>query len=306
MAYNGVMAKSRGNTQTGLLSDPKDKKIEQLNKKVERLETQKANYRAKYLKTKARLEELSLKYKKLERKKKDDGVVKEVSVHKVIRQFPELNARLRKFCQEWGKGEENPGLPTRNWRNTCNAILALLEPDLNGVKPKYSEKDVIRFLEVLTKVGRRRYMAHPRLATYYELKDSHTLFKHYDAIRAIVLEWVNPTAAKAERSGGKMKYATLNGVQIEPKVQTMVCSWEELMNQKRGVSHPNDASEITQFKGDDLIRERERRTIAKVGGKPNRFVIEEIIQFQAQKNKQEEKDEFTDIINQTEIKEIRY
>lgn len=306
MAYNGVMAKSRGNTQTGLLSDPKDKKIEQLNKKVERLETQKANYRAKYLKTKARLEELSLKYKKLERKKKDDGVVKEVSVHKVIRQFPELNARLRKFCQEWGKGEENPGLPTRNWRNTCNAILALLEPDLNGVKPKYSEKDVIRFLEVLTKVGRRRYMAHPRLATYYELKDSHTLFKHYDAIRAIVLEWVNPTAAKAERSGGKMKYATLNGVQIEPKVQTMVCSWEDLMNQKRGVSHPNDASEITQFKGDDLIRERERRTIAKVGGKPNRFVIEEIIQFQAQKNKQEEKDEFTDIINQTEIKEIRY
>lgn len=306
MAYNGVMAKSRGNTQTGLLSDPKDKKIEQLNKKVERLETQKANYRVKYLKTKTRLEELSLKYKKLERKKKDDGVVKEVSVHKVIRQFPELNARLRKFCQEWGKGEENPGLPTRNWRNTCNAILALLEPDLNGVKPKYSEKDVIRFLEVLTKVGRRRYMAHPRLATYYELKDSHTLFKHYDAIRAIVLEWVNPTAAKAERSGGKMKYATLNGVQIEPKVQTMVCSWEDLMNQKRGVSHPNDASEITQFKGDDLIRERERRTIAKVGGKPNRFVIEEIIQFQAQKNKQEEKDEFTDIINQTEIKEIRY
>lgn len=300
------MAKSRGNTQTSMLSDPKDKKIEQLNKRVERLETQKANYRAKYLKTKAKLEELSLKYKTLERKKKTDGVVKEVSVRKVIRQFPELNDRLRRFCQEWGKGEENPGLPTRNWRNTCNAVLTLLEPDLNGVQPKYTEKDICRFLEVLTKIGRKRYMQHPRLSTYYELKDSLVLFKHYDAIRAIVLEWLNPTAAKAEKQGGKMRYATLNGVQIEPKVQTMVCSWEDFLNQQRGISHPNDASDISMFKGDDLIRERERRTIAKVGGKPNRAVVEEIIQFQAQEEKQEDKDEFTDIINQTEIKEVRY
>lgn len=306
MAHNEVMAKSRGNTQASMLSDPKERKIAQLKNRVERLEIQKANYRARYLKVKADKEELMLKYKALERKKKDDGVVKEVSVHKVIRQFPELNARLRKFCQDWGKGEEKPGLPTKNWRNTCNAILALLEPDLNGVQPKYTEKDIIRFLEVLTKLKRKRYMSHPRLATYYELKDSLVLFKHYDAIRAIVLEWVNPTAAKAEKQGGKIKYATLNGVQIEPKVQTMVCSWEDFLKQQRGVPHPNDASDISLFKGDDLIRERERRTIAKVGGKPNRFVVEEIIQFQAQKNKQEEKDEFTDIINQTEIKEVRY
>lgn len=300
-----VMAKSRGNTQTVDLSDPKDRKIEQLKKKVERLETQKANYRAKYLKAKTAKEELMLKYKALERKKQVTGSAVVPPVRKVCSQFPELNSKLREFCKEWE-------VPTRNWRNTCNAILTLLEPDVNGVPPKYSEKDVVRFLTVLMKLdktpkeARRRYLQHPALATYYPLRDSYDLFKHYDKIRAILLEWLNPSAAEVEKVGGKLRYATLNGVQIEPKVQTMVCSWEDFLQQRRGVSHPNDSSDISLFKGDDLIRERERRAIAKMGGTPNRSVVEEIIQYQAKKVAKPAKDEYEDIINQTEIKEVRY
>lgn len=299
------MAKSRGNTQTVDLSDPKDRKIAQLKSRVERLEIQKANYRAKYLKAKSDKEELMLKYKALERKKQTAGTVAIPPVRKVCSQFPELNSKLREFCKEWE-------VPTRNWRNTCNAILTLLEPDVNGVAPKYSEKDVVRFLTVLTKLdktpamARRRYLQHPSLATYYPIRDSYDLFKHYDKIRAIVLEWLNPSAAEVEKVGGKLRYATLNGVQIEPKIQTMVCSWEDFLQQRRGVPHPNDSSDISLFKGDDLIRERERRAIAKVGGTPNRTVVEEIIQYQAKKSKKPNTDEYEDIINQTEIKEVRY
>lgn len=303
------MAKSRGNTQTSLLSDPKDKKIEQLKKRIEVLEKQKANYKARYEKAKSEREEWQLKYKKLEKKKKVEGVVQDTSVKKLIVQFPALNQKLREFCKVWGPIDPSTnkptGLVTRNNRNTCNLILALLEPDVNGVRPKYTEQDIIRFLEVLTKVGYNRYMHHPSLGTYYKLNDSVTLFKHYDAIRSIILEWLNPTASSAEEVGGRMKYATLNGKTIEPKVQTIVCSWEDYLNQQRGVVHPNDSLEISKFKGDDLIRERERRSIAKVGGKPDRKIVEDIMKFQSSQSS-EPKDEFEDIINKTEIKEIRY
>lgn len=248
------------------------KKIEQLEKKVARLEVQKSNLKQRVDKLKTQIVKKDLAYKKLEEKLKQDGKIKEPPVKYFHRNYPQLAQEFGSLCREWK-------LKTMNTRNTVLAILRIIEPDDNGVV-EYTEKDVINYITLLKKLGRTKYMQNPTLAEYYEPYDSLILFKHYKMIRRNLLQWINPKRAKAEQLGFKTGDTTLNGIKLTPAKKTAVCSWEDLRNQKRGVAHVNDTVNIEEFKGDDLVRERERRQL-KLGSAYDEKAVMERMKYQA-------------------------
>lgn len=248
------------------------KKIEQLEKRIARLETQKSNLKQRIEKMKTQIAKKDLAYKKLEEKLKQDGKIKEPPVKHFHRNYPRLAQEFGTLCREWH-------LKTMNTRNTVMAILRIIEPDDNGVV-EYTEQDVINYISLLRRLGRAKYMQNPTLAEYYEPYDSLILFKHYKMIRRNLLQWINPKRAKAEQLGFVTGDVTLNGIKLEPIKKTAVCSWNDLRQQKRGVAHVNDTVNIEEFKGDDLVRELERRRL-KTGSIYDESAVKERIKYQA-------------------------
>lgn len=247
-------------------------KIAKLEVKVARLTKQKENLKQRCDKLKDSNSKKDLTIKKLRQQLIEEGKVKEPPVKRLYRQYPELAEAIAFLCRDWH-------LKTLNTRNTTLAILRLLEPDDNGIV-EYTEKDLLNYVHLLRKLGRVKYMQNPTLAEYYEPYDSLVLFKHYKMIRKNLLQWLNPKRARSEQLGFKTGDTTLNGVVLKPIKKTAVCSWEDLRNQKRGVAHVNDTVDIEEFKGDDLVRERERRQL-KMTGILDEEAVRERIKYQA-------------------------
>lgn len=258
--------------QTTLIEDKQTKKIRQLEAKVARLEQQKLNLKQRNENLKLRLLKKEEAYKKLQDKMAREGKITEPPVKRLHSLHPELAQALTLLCREWN-------LKTMNMRNTTMAILRIIEPDDNGIV-EYTEQDVVNYISLLRKLGRVRYMQNPTLAEYYEPYDSLVLFKHYKMIRKNLLQWLNPKKAMSEQLGFKTGNTTLNGVELKPVKKTAVCSWEDLRRQKIGVAHVNDSVNIDEFRGDDLIRERERRRVKKEGSYDEQ-AVKDRIKYQA-------------------------
>lgn len=248
------------------------KKISRLENRVLRLEVQKENLKQRNDKLKERLAKKDLLIKQLQDKLAKEGKISQPPVKRLYSLHPELAKSFSALCKEWN-------LKTMNMRNTTMAILKLIEPDDNGVV-EYTEQDIVNYITVLRRIGRSAYMKNETLRHYYDPYDSLVLFKHYKLIRKNLLLMLNPEKAKSEELGFRTDYVKLDGKVITPKQPTAVCSWDDLRNQKYREGHVNDSVDIGEFKGDDLIRERERRLIQK-GGKYNEEVIKERIRYQA-------------------------
>ena len=177
-------------------------------------------------------------------------------VKKIHDEHPELMQQFQYLCKEWE-------IPTRNFANTVNAIYRLLNPDENGVTSA-SVFDLTNYLAALHKLGKGIYMNHPSLGQYYAPTDSLILFKHYKAIRRIMLETYYPKQAKIEEQGCRFHQATILGRPITGK-RSAVCSEQDVEQQQRDAVHPNDTLKIEDFIGDDLLFERERRVKKKTG-----------------------------------------
>lgn len=281
------------NSQEKLFKDKRDLRIQQLEKKVATLTKQKENLKTKNANLKLRLEKQKISIRKLEEKLMDEGKIQEPPVKRIWRLHPEIGEAFTALCQEWH-------IKTLNMRNTSMAILRVIEPDANGVV-EYSPKDVVYYINYLRRMGRSRYMANATLATYYEPSDSLVLFKHFKAIRRIVMGITNPVAAEAEKLGFKYAKTKIGGIIVQPETRTAVCSWEDLRKQKRGAAHVNDSLSIDQFKGDDQIRERTRREISKTGVELNEQQVLESIRYLAKKKFG--RDIEMEALMQTEIKE---
>lgn len=278
-----------------MTNEKQQKEIERLTNKVARLTKQVENLKKRNEKLKADLLKKTEAYKKLELKAVEEGKVKEPPVKRLYRLYPEVAEELARLCIEWN-------LKTMNMRNTTMAIFKIIEPDSHGVV-EYTANDVLSYIRILRKLGRSHYMQNATLAQYYEPYDSLVLFKHFKMIRKNLFEWLAPLRAKSEKMGYKVGNVTIGGVEIEPVQKTVLCSWEDLMKQKKGVLHVNDSADLKEFKGDDLIRERERRMISKTGLPPLRKGVEEIIEYQAKKY-WDQKGSLEDIVNNTTIKEV--
>lgn len=249
-------------------------KIIRLEEQINRLKTQKANLKQRNEKLKEQLLKKDMAYKKLQDKMQREGRVKEPPVKRIHSKYPDLAKEFSLLCREWN-------LKTMNMRNTTIAILRIIEPDDNGIV-EYTEKDVINYITILRRLGRTRYMQNPTLSEYYEPYDSLVLFKHYKMIRKNLLQWLNPKQAKSEQLGFKTGNATLDGKELTPIKKTAVCSWEDLRKQRRGMSHVNDVVNIEEFKGDDLVRERERRQL-KLGAVYDEEAVKKRIKYQAER-----------------------
>lgn len=260
--------------QTQLSEDKQAKKIRRLEERIARLEKQKENLKERNERLKLRLAKKDEAYKKLEKKLAEEGKVSVTPVKKLYSLHPRLAEAFTHLCQEWN-------LKTMNMRNTTIAMFRIIEPDDNGVV-EYTEQDLINYISILRRLGRTRYMQNPTLAEYYEPYDSLILFKHYKMIRKNLLQWLNPKQAKSEQLGFKTGYVELDGNILEPKKKTAVCSWNDLRKQKQGVVHVNDSVNIEEFKGDDLIRERERRRVKQTGVYDETAVVERI-KYQAER-----------------------
>lgn len=269
------------------------KKISRLEEQILRLKTQKANLKQRNERLKEQLAKKEIAYKKLQEQLTSEGKVKVPPVRRLHSLHPELAKSFSALCREWN-------LKTMNMRNTTMAILRIIEPDDNGVV-EYTEQDLINYITVLRRLGRAKYMQNPTLSTYYEPIDSLILFKHFKMIRRNLLQWLNPKKANSEKMGYKTGNTTLNGIELEPVKKTAVCSWEDLRRQKRGVAHVNDTVDIEEFKGDDLVRERERRQL-KLGSILDEKAVRERMKYQA--DRYFGKDEIMDkIIEDTPIVE---
>lgn len=269
------------------------KKISRLEEQILRLKTQKANLKQRNERLKEQLAKKEIAYKKLQEQLASEGKVKVPPVRRLHSLHPELAKSFSALCREWN-------LKTMNMRNTTMAILRIIEPDDNGVV-EYTEQDLINYITVLRRLGRAKYMQNPTLSTYYEPIDSLILFKHFKMIRRNLLQWLNPKRANSEKMGYKTGNTTLNGIELEPVKKTAVCSWEDLRRQKRGVAHVNDTVDIEEFKGDDLVRERERRQL-KLGSILDEKAVRERMKYQA--DRYFGKDEIMDkIIEDTPIVE---
>ena len=277
--------------QQALIEDKQTTKIRRLEEQILRLKEQKAKLKERNEKLKAQLAKKDLAYKKLQQQLVQEGKIKDPPVKRLHSRHPELAKAFSQLCREWN-------LKTMNTKNTTMAILRIIEPDDNGVV-EYTEQDVINYITILRRLGRNKYMQNPTLAEYYEPYDSLVLFKHYKMIRRNLLQWLNPKKAQSEQLGFKTGNTTLNGIELKPIKKTAVCTWEDLRNQHRGVSHVNDVVSIEEFKGDDLVRERERRQL-KVGGVYDEEAVRERIKYQAERYWGEDK--ITEqIINETPI-----
>lgn len=177
-------------------------------------------------------------------------------VRRIHDEHPELMQQFQYLCKEWE-------IPTRNFNNTVNAIYRLINPDENGVISA-SIPDLTNYLAALHKLGKGIYMSHPSLGQYYAPTDSLILFKHYKAIRKIMLETYFPKQAKIEEQGCKFHQATILGRPIVGK-RSALCTEQDVEKQQRDAVHPNDSLNIEDFIGDDLLYERERRVKKKTG-----------------------------------------
>lgn len=266
------------------MTNEQDKRITRLEAKVERLEKQKETLKQRCEKLKVANLKKDATIKKLQQQLIKEGKVKEPAVKRLHRQYPKLAKAFAVLCQEWS-------LKTMNMRNTSAAILRLIEPDDNGVV-EYTEKDLIEYIEYLRRLGKDKYLANPTLSTYYEPVDSLILFKHFKMIRRN-LHW--------DEVNYKVGKVTLNGMVIKPEQTTAVCSWEDLWHQKRGVAHINDRVKIEEFKGDDLVRERERRQL-KLTGVFNEQAVRDRMKYQAERYFGRQK-EIEQIVQDTPIME---
>lgn len=177
-------------------------------------------------------------------------------VQKIHKEAPELMQYLQRLCYDWE-------IPTRNMNNTVAAIYRLILPDENGVIAS-TIPDLLNYLKALMQVGKDHYSLHPSLSQYYALTDSLILFKHYKTIRRILLETYYPKQAKIEEQGCKFHQATILGRPIIGK-RSASCTEQDVKDQQRGTTHPNDTLDIEYFVGDDLLFERERRVKQKTG-----------------------------------------
>lgn len=259
-------------TSEKLFEDKQAKTIKRLEDRIARLEKQKENLKERNERLKLQLAKKNDAYKKLEKKLVEEGKIAMTPVKRLYKQHPQLAQAFTGLCQEWN-------LKTMNMRNTTVAMFRIIEPDDNGVV-EYTEQDLINYISLLRKLGRAKYMQNPTLAEYYEPYDSLILFKHYKMIRKNLLQWLNPKQAKSERFGFKTGFVELDGNVLEPRKTTAVCSWIDLRRQKQGVAHVNDSVNIEEFKGDDLVRERERRRV-KLTGVYDEQAVTERIKYQA-------------------------
>ena len=169
---------------------------------------------------------------------------------------PGILNELRALCQEWNIG-------TRNNANTSKAILSLITPDANGVVIT-DEGAIINYIKLLRRIGKIGYLKDRSLNEYYYPSDSIILFKHYVSIRKLLLARFAPKQLNKEDKRIKYHQATIKGVSIEG-TNSAICTLEYVEQQKIGEPHPNDSIELSEFKGDDLIYERERRVKKKTG-----------------------------------------
>lgn len=261
-----------------------DDKITRLEAKVSRLEKQKETYKQRCEKLKLQVLKKDELIKKLRLQLIKEGKTKEPPVKRIHRQYPELASNFALLCREWR-------LKTMNMRNTTMAIFRLIEPDDNGVV-EFTEKDVNDYITYLRKLGKEEYLKNPTLSEYYEPYDSLVLFKHFKNIRK-----------NLHINEGNYKFGNVmfDGEIIKPEQQTVVCSWDDLRNQKRGSAHPNDRVDITSFKGDDLVRERARREL-KLSGTYDEQAVKDRIKYQA--DRYFGRDKITEqILSETEIAE---
>lgn len=234
----------------------------------------KLKFKAQKQKLQLNIADWEAKYNQLKNKMVVEGQLQVSSVRKLYSVYPNLGEAFTHLCKDWN-------LKTLNMRNTAQAMLKLIEPDANGVV-EYTEQDIVNYITLLIKLGRNRYMQNSTLAEFYEPYDSIVLFKHYKQIRKNLLQWLDPKRAQSERLGFKMGFVELDGKVLEPKKRTAVCSWTDLRNQKIGKAHVNDSVDIGEFRGDDLIRERERRRVKKTGIYDEQAVISRL-KYQAKR-----------------------